>query len=297
MLNKYKIQKGEGNITEKYIKSPLNYVGGKHKLLPQILPLFPENVKTFYDIFAGGGNVGVNVNADKIIFNDIETAVISLLEDLSKLNSEQAVLSMKDIIDKYKLSKTNEDGFRQLREDYNSGNKSWYMFYGLITHAFNNQIRFNKSGGYNMPFGKNRSSFNPTLEKRFVEFVDRLSELNIEFSSKDFREYLLADSEYKSNDFVYLDPPYLISVAAYNENGGWTEEDERDLLIGLDKLNEKNVKFALSNVLESKGKSNDILKEWVKSYNTHYLNVNYSNANHQRKNRDKKDIEVLITNY
>lgn len=204
---------------------------------------------------------------------------------------------MKGIIDKYKLSKTNEEGFRQLREDYNSGNKSWYMFYGLITHAFNNQIRFNKSGGYNMPFGKNRSSFNPTLEKRFVEFVDRLSELNIEFSSKDFREYLLTDSEYKSNDFVYLDPPYLISVAAYNENGGWTEEDERDLLTGLDKLNEKNVKFALSNVLESKGKSNDILKEWAKSYNTHYLNVNYSNANHQRKNRDKKDIEVLITNY
>lgn len=37
------------------IKSPLNYVGGKYKLLPQILPLFPAHINTFYDVFGGGG--------------------------------------------------------------------------------------------------------------------------------------------------------------------------------------------------------------------------------------------------
>lgn len=36
------------------IKSPLNYVGGKYKLLPQILPLFPDRIRTFYDVFGGG---------------------------------------------------------------------------------------------------------------------------------------------------------------------------------------------------------------------------------------------------
>ena len=59
-------------MSNKYIKSPLNYVGGKHKLLPQIEPLFPKEIGTFYDLFAGGGNVGINVNANKVIFNDIE---------------------------------------------------------------------------------------------------------------------------------------------------------------------------------------------------------------------------------
>jgi site-specific DNA-adenine methylase len=56
--------------TSKQIKSPLNYIGGKYKLLEQILPLFPKEIKTFIDLFAGGCNVGLNVKAEKIICND-----------------------------------------------------------------------------------------------------------------------------------------------------------------------------------------------------------------------------------
>ena len=57
---------------EQLIKSPLNYTGGKFKLLPQILPLLPDDIGTFVDLFCGGGNVGVNIRAEKIICNDIE---------------------------------------------------------------------------------------------------------------------------------------------------------------------------------------------------------------------------------
>lgn len=63
----------KGNFTYKMnnntlIKSPLNYVGGKFKLLSQILPLFPDNINRFVDLFCGGGNIGVNVKANKIIW-------------------------------------------------------------------------------------------------------------------------------------------------------------------------------------------------------------------------------------
>ena len=44
------------------IQSPLNYTGGKFKLLPQILPLFPKNINTFVDLFCGGCNVGINID-------------------------------------------------------------------------------------------------------------------------------------------------------------------------------------------------------------------------------------------
>ena len=54
----------------KQIKSPLNYIGGKAKLLDQILPLFPKKINTFLDLFAGGCNVGLNVKAEKLICND-----------------------------------------------------------------------------------------------------------------------------------------------------------------------------------------------------------------------------------
>ena len=53
-----------------YIKSPLNYTGGKYKILKYILPYFPKNLGTFVDLFGGGFNVGVNVDAQKIIYND-----------------------------------------------------------------------------------------------------------------------------------------------------------------------------------------------------------------------------------
>jgi site-specific DNA-adenine methylase len=147
-----------------------------------------------------------------------------------------------------------------------------------------------------MPFGKDRSSFNPSLQKKFIDFVDNLKNKNINFVHKDFRG--LPFDKLNSNDFVYADPPYLITCASYNENGGWNEEHEKDLLKLLDKLNQNGVKFALSNVLESKGKSNDILKEWSKDYIVNRLNYTYNNCNYQKKDKEENSVvEVLITNY
>ena len=96
---------------------------------------------------------------------------------------------------------------------------------------------------------------------------------------------------------MYCDPPYLNTTATYNENGGWTEKEEQKLYDILDDLNKRNIKFALSNVLEDKGRENLMLKEWSKKYNVNYLNNTYSNCNYQAKNKDKKTVEVLITNY
>lgn len=167
-----------------YVKSPLNYTGGKYKLLKQIIPLFPENINTFVDLFAGGCNVGINVEANHIVCNDIEKCVIDLFKSWNVLSSEEALATLKETIDKYQLSKTNEEGFKQIRQDYNEGNKSWNMFYAMLTNAFNYQIRFNKNGDYNMPFGRNRSSFNPTLEKNFINFINKLNEKTLSLPLK-----------------------------------------------------------------------------------------------------------------
>lgn len=278
------------------IKSPLNYTGGKFKLLPQILPYFPNNVDTFVDLFTGGCNVGVNVKANKIICNDIETTVINLMNKLKETDYKEALETLKTTINKYGLSKTNEEGFKKIRQDYNEGNKSWDMFYAMLTHAFNYQIRFNKLGEYNMPFGKNRSSFNPSLEKKFLEFVKKLNNSNIYFTNSDFNK--LKIDKLGQNDFVYCDPPYLVTCASYNEQDGWNIDRENELYKLLDGLNSKGIKFALSNVFENKGKSNDLLKEWSKKYVVNYLDNSYSNCNYHAKDKNKEGtVEVLITNY
>ena len=281
---------------EELIKSPLNYTGGKYKLLPQILPYFPNDINTFIDLFAGGCNVGINVKANNIICNDSNKVVIDLMHNWNRLNSEQALKILEQTINKYNLSKTNEEGFKNIRQDYNDGNKSWNIFYAMLTNAFNYQIRFSKQGNYNMPFGRNRSSFNPTLKKNFIKYIDKLNNINISFTNEDFRDFKM--DSLNNNDFVYCDPPYLISCASYNEQDGWNKDCEKDLLNLLDSLNNKGIKFALSNVLENKGKSNDILKDWCKKYNTIHLNNTYGNCNYHAKDKSSNTTdEVLIINY
>lgn len=282
-------------MKKKLIKSPMNYVGGKYKLLPQILPLFPSDINTFVDLFCGGFNVGINVNANRIIGNDLCKEVIEVYQGMQKEGLENSLRLIKNQINTYELSKTNEEGYKAIREYYNSGNKDWYIFYAMLTHAFNYQIRFNKQGGYNMPFGRNRSHFNATLEKHFMEFATAIENKNIVFTNKSFED--LKIENLTKEDFVYLDPPYLITCASYNEQDGWNEEKERKLLDLCDKLSDKGVKFALSNVLEHKGLENEILKDWANKYNINYLNYNYNNCNYQDSNKENKTIEVLITNY
>ena len=278
-------------MKEKYIKSPMNYTGGKGKLLNQILPLFPKDINTFVDLFTGGCNVAVNVNANKIIANDLCTQVINTYKGIQNNNTEKAIEMIEKIINEYDLSKENKEGYLELRKAYNDGNKEWYVLYTLLAHSFNNQVRFNKKGKFNMPFGKR--NFNPSLKQKFKDFSNAIQKKDIEFTNKNFIS--LDINKLGENDFVYLDPPYLVTEATYNT--GWNEETEKDLLSLCDRLNEKGIKFAISNVLEHNGSKNEILINWSKKYNVHYLNYDYSNCNYHKKDNGHKSIEVLITNY
>ena len=284
-------------MQNKHIKSPLNYIGGKYKLLPQILPLFPNNINVFVDLFGGGFNVGINVKSKYTIYNDLESHVVNLLKYLSDNDVEDLLEEIDTLIEQYNLSKENAEGYAALRNYYNENNEknnSHMIFYTLICYSFNNQIRFNQSGKYNMPFGKNRSSFNPTLRAKFIDFVNALHNKDYKFTNMTFEEFFSKNINYLgSNDFVYCDPPYFNSIATYNEQNGWTEDNEKLLLQNLDKLNEKGIKFALSNNLKY---DNPLLDKWKNKYNIHYLNGNYNNCNYQKIDKSK-DIEVLITNF
>lgn len=278
-------------MKNKYIKSPLNYVGGKYKLIDEIIPLLPKNINTFVDLFGGGFNVGINVNATNIIYNDFQKQVVELLRYLQHNKIEDILNKIDGYIEKYNLTNDNKEGYLALRSDYNTNIKDPIKFYTLLCYAFNHQIRFNKNGEYNMPFGKDKSSFNPTLRKRFIDFHAAIQNKNISFLNISFKNFCF--DELSKNDLVYCDPPYFNSVAIYNENGSWTEEDEKDLLNMLTVLDYNGIKFALSNNLKY---NNPILDKWKDGYNIHYLNSNYSNCNYQKIDRSK-DIEVLITNY
>lgn len=274
-----------------YIKSVINYTGNKYKLLPSIIPLFPDNINTFVDLFGGGFNIGVNVQANNILYNDSCAKITRILHHFKYNSMDDILLQIDDIINTYELSNKNKEGYIALRERYNKTGKCFpIVLYTLICYSFNNQLRFNSKGEFNVPFGQR--CFNPTLRKRFIEFCQTLKNKNVKFYSKSFDKFL-DEIILCKDDFVYCDPPYYNSVATYNENNGWTADNEQKLHRYLDALNNNGVKFALSGNLKY---DNLYLKEWMQKYHVYYLDADYSNCNYQKKDKSK-DCEVLIINY
>ena len=281
--------------------------------------MFPQDADKVVDLFCGGCNVGININCNKIQFVDSNEYLIGLLNTLKKLSKNEIFTWIFHAIQKYNLSLVskngyeyyncesskglgnyNKEGFNKLKKDFNSKKEKddeyYLMLYLLIVYSFNNQLRFNQKGDFNLPVGKR--DFNSKMQGKLENFIDRIKNSDYEFINMDFRNINLDD--YTNKSFFYVDPPYLITCATYNEQNGWTEKDEYDLLSYLEELDKRNIRFALSNVLESKGNTNIILTDWIKKnkkFRVIPLNYNYSNSNYHIKQRDNVTKEILIINY
>ena len=283
-----------------YYKSPLNYIGGKYKMLPKIMRFFPGRINTMYDLFAGGCDVCTNVTANRIFANDINFFVIDIYRAFQRRTVDELLDRIDSIIKEWNLSMTNENEYLQFRSHYNAKpveERDPIELYVLVCYSFNYQFRFNNSREFNNPFGRNRSSFNPRMRENLIAFHERLR--NIEFSSCNFHNLDLRFLG--QGDFLYADPPYRITTASYNDGKrgfeGWNVEDDLALFELLDRLDRQGVRFALSNVTEHKGVRNEELMRWKRQYHTHAINYNYKNSNYQSKKTELVTREVLITNY
>lgn len=307
------------------MKTPLNYTGNKSRLMDQFASHFPDNIDVFVDLFCGGATVGLSVNAKKIIFIDNNLNVINLLKHLSKYNFDTLLPRLEKLIKEYGLSysakfgykryrngieKTdnnglkvyNTSGYYKLRSDYNSiKNKSSKealdLLYILVVYAFNNDMRFNRSGEFNLPIGK--TDLNKNNIKKLKLYIDRVKKIDSVFICGDFREEKVQKILMKA-DFIYADPPYLVGDAVYNETSNWTEETEQELINLLEVLNKNKKKFALSNVLNKVGSSNKPLSDWIfRRTDLHVFDIkyHYRSASYNKINRNAQEREVLITNY
>ncbi len=295
-------------------RSPLFYVGDKYKLMKQLIGLFPQEINNFYEPFVGGGTVFLNINANKYYLNDNDKNLINIHRYLINSANNPALFfrGVEKIIKKYHLSqsykediiptslkkewkktyfaKFNKKGYEKLRVCVNKNIKNDPMvLYVLLIYGFNRMLRFNGGGKFNLPVGN--VDFNKNVVNALNGYFDFVQNKKIIMSSKDFRIYF-ANRKYSKNDFVYLDPPYLITASEYNKR--WRQEAETDLLKIIDDLDKKGVKFALSNVTHYNGNKNNLLLEWMKKYKAHKIESNYINYHDNGKKVIK---EVLITNY
>jgi len=289
--------------------SPINYSGNKSRISDKIVNFFPEGINKIHEIFCGSAIVSLNSKIKKIVLNDKEEIILELLKYFQKNESSEIIKKVDKIIKKFGLTNTfyegknkyspiryeglsnyNRNAFNKLKESYNK-TKDLTELFTLIIYGFNHYIRFNKKGEYNIPVGK--IDFVESLRKKTEDYCNAFRQKEVKIFNLDFRDKRLYNNV-TEKDLFYFDPPYLITLAPYNTF--WDENDEIELLKLLDSLNERKIKFALSNVISSNGKENKMLKEWSKKYNVNYIHRQYLNSNYRKKNITKAK-EVLITNF
>ena len=284
-------------------------MGNKKKLINKgLIDLFPKDINTFYDLFAGSAIVSMNVEANKYFVNDIDCHLYELYAMFKVFSDDVIIRHIEDRIDEYGLArertKRNEykdkekieqykAAYMKLRTEYNKYQGANVLdFYTLMFYSFSQQFRFNSKGDFNMPCG------NDCFSDKNREYISNGTKFfkrdNVKINNGDFQK--LCVEELNKDDFVYLDPPYFNTTATYNENNGWSEYDENALYSLCERLNENEIKFGMSNVFENKNVKNQKLIDWCNKnkWNVYtfdkftYMACGKGNSNAK---------EVFITNY
>ena len=311
----------------KYQKPFLKWVGGKTQIIDQIVKTFPPKIKDYHELFLGGGSVLfalltlqeekkiviegkicaydfnpnlihlykiVQKEKDKLfecigkflqIYDSLKTEVKkdqinrkpkTLLE--AKTCKESYYYFMRTRFNLLLKSRIVEDGKEELKIEFAS------LFLLLNKTCFRGIYR-ESSNGFNVPYGHYKTT--PTIITK--EELDKISNLikDVEFRTLSFKESIKYPKE---GDFVYMDPPYApetkTSFVGYLKDG-FTQECHKKLFEEIVRMNERKVKFCLSNAKV------DLVTDALKNFNIEEIEAR--RAIHSKK-PDSKTLEVIITN-
>ena len=202
----------------------LKWAGGKYKLVDFVRSNFPnKSYGRFVEPFAGSAAITMNVEFDSYLINDSNTDLINLYRTLKAEKTEFIEYTKCYFSGEY----MNEIAFYDLRSQFNETTDIYLksaLFIYFNRHAFNGLCRYNKSGKFNVPFGKFKSTYFPEREMlAFVEKADRIEMLNT-----DFVDVLHCVND---NDIIYCDPPYIplsetASFTSYSKDDFGSAEQE-----------------------------------------------------------------------
>jgi DNA adenine methylase len=222
----------------------LKWVGGKAQLLEQMRPLFPEKWGRYFEPFVGGAAVFFDLRA-----RDAEMPAV-----LSDVNAELVGLyvAVRDDVDsviaelrKHVYESDHYYAVRAQDPAKLSPAKRAARTIFLNKTGYNGLYRVNKSGTFNVPFGR---MTNPLIcdAPNLKACARALAGVTIEH-----RDYTAVLDHAKKGDFVYFDPPY-VPVSATSDftayvPGGFGEEAQRRLADVFAKLARRRVHVMLSN--------------------------------------------------
>lgn len=290
------------------LKPIVQWVGGKTRLLNEIVDKIPKNINNYHEIFLGGGTLLFSLCPNNaycyelnevlcIIYNCIKDKdnSVKLIEELTKISDKYFEIPVTDKENRKKYyidirNKFNKLKLKEIKEDNDKLNIAVYFKF-INKTCFNALYRENKNGEFNVPFGNGKDKTICDCEN--INKINKyFNSNNIIINNIDFEKSI---NNIKKGDFVYIDPPYYPlnkkSFTSYTKEG-FNEKDHERLIKYCKKLNEMGVNFMLSN-------SNcDYIKNNFKEdcYTIKEISISRTLSS-DVSSREKKKVEVIIINY
>ncbi len=194
------------------LRPPLKWAGGKRWQVPEIAPLWePHRRRRLVEPFCGGAAVSLALRPERAVLNDINAHLTNFYAWLGK--GLRISIAMKNESETYYRLRSRFNRLQSIGESHTRESAS--LFYYLNRTGYNGLCRFNRTGGFNVPFGRYDRI---TYTRDFTDYRDVFRRWT--FSAVDFESIDLGPG-----DFVYADPPYDVEFRQY-ASGGFTWEDQ-----------------------------------------------------------------------
>jgi len=227
----------QNNRTRPFLK----WAGGKFRVLDRLAPHLQG--KKLIEPFVGSGAVFLNLPFERYLVGDINPDLINLYECLKKERKKFIKYSKSFFIPE----NNHQNKYLQYRLEFNSGLKGRRraaLFVYLNRHGFNGLCRYNKSGGFNVPFGRYKKPYFP--EKEMLYFIAKAKQ--VRFVCSDFVSLM---NRSRRGDIVYCDPPYvpLSPTASFTSYAaqGFSYDQQVELAYRAQHLASRGVKVIISN--------------------------------------------------
>lgn len=270
---------------------PLKCQGIKTKLVEWIKDhAVLEEKGTWIEPFMGSGVVGFNVRPNHAVFADINPHIVNFYNAIKDKKITAGIA--KEFLEKEGalLKEKGEDHYYEVRERFNKDGNSLDMLF-LNRACFNGVMRFNKKGGFNVPFGHKPERFAKAyitkITNQIKYIADALSQYDWSFVSQDFKTTISLAS---TNDFIYCDPPYIGRHVDYFNS--WSEQSEQDLY---DELSSTPARFILSTWHSNQYRTNLAIEKYA-SHFTVLTRKHFYHVGASEKNRNPI-LEAIVLNY
>lgn len=273
------------------IVPPLKSQGIKTKLVGWIRDCSAKQpFERWVEPFMGTGVVAFNVQPRMSLLCDSNPHLIGFYKAIQsgKITADKARRFLTD--EGAKLLQTEGEHYYVVRERFNSSADPLDLLF-LSRSGFNGMMRFNRCGGFNVPFCRKANRFAPALVTRIANQITAVSHVigkgNYEFKHQEFQATL---SEVGKGDFVYCDPPYIGRHVDYFDSWGENEEARLHAL-----LMSANASFIMSTWLKNRYRVNDFIfslwRDCLILVKEHFYHVGAKESNRNAV------LEALLVNF